>query len=776
MTKSLTPKTMKTTTFDLVRPATFELLEAKYNVYFYRIDPRTNQAYRTKDRSKRNVIFAQTHNSIKKALGDFPYKSFVHDKIDGQKGWVIFALLPKDEPAPLLELHHARNPIKAEKYSFEKLWNDSWHNLPKLLQVAYVRDAKHDYFVGRDEIYVYAQEDDKTMHGHVCMKITLSGWRGQIRVIGSATRFFPTTNIKQSETYYRTHPKKQLYFLQLKHDEVQNQLNKGISVYCHSTIEGKRASLDYLDMKDVVGSRVDILRKFIEGFTQFLEDFGFVAQPLERDFIEFTPPDVPQLDVSMLGTIHVLDKRHNQEIHHTLAYIKLFEEALARISTGCVTFKIIDEIVPTQKNVVLVLQDANKKAYQENNILHQRPKFPDPYPEIYRDFPEITKHFFDVNYKNKPDKANSIKGYLKYDLLKPKDIERRLEVILYQLYMKHIALNPQELVNFPLPFAPNDYIYVSKENKKSPEFILYFQNGLPVFKAITDEESRDLHKQLVKNKGIDWDNCYEQLLDKYKPNRSEKEVELTTYNVIIGNGLFVDIEDLNERVLYDTQSMRKLKSKRTEIRPLEDFFLAPRYNLIKPKNFLTYIELEERGLLDGIDPTTKNEKKSLERFQLFVGIDKVLQAEGDLDMSFSKLSKGDLGMQLAKLIDALKKNKEDKDYINLQKFNKFFTHQYNNMSTPMFPSPKDEDNHLYRGIWYTNDHVYTVGSPSKINTSQARAHLLRQFDVLVGDADFDSIVFLKQLSVQFVRLNQYTVFPYFFTLLKIFREHNNLAY
>lgn len=55
---------------------------------------------------------------------------------------------------------------------------------------------------------------------------------------------------------------------------------------------------------------------------------------------------------------------------------------------------------------------------------------------------------------------------------------------------------------------------------------------------------------------------------------------------------------------------------------------------------------------------------------------------------------------------------------------------------------------------------------------QPRAHLIRRFDVYhQGEEQFDMQFFLRMLSVQFVRLKQYTVYPYPFHLLDLYVEN-----
>lgn len=64
----------------------------------------------------------------------------------------------------------------------------------------------------------------------------------------------------------------------------------------------------------------------------------------------------------------------------------------------------------------------------------------------------------------------------------------------------------------------------------------------------------------------------------------------------------------------------------------------------------------------------------------------------------------------------------------------------------------------------------SVGATEGMKFQQPRAHLIRRFDVYQGGEHFDIQIFLRMLSVQFVRLKQYTVYPYPFHLINIYVE------
>lgn len=81
------------------------------------------------------------------------------------------------------------------------------------------------------------------------------------------------------------------------------------------------------------------------------------------------------------------------------------------------------------------------------------------------------------------------------------------------------------------------------------------------------------------------------------------------------------------------------------------------------------------------------------------------------------------------------------------------------------------------GVWYNSEtNHYVAGRPSK-NTykfgAMDKAHIVRKFRVYKGEDKFRIEDVLETISVQFVRNKQYTVYPYFFDLINLYRDMND---
>jgi len=91
----------------------------------------------------------------------------------------------------------------------------------------------------------------------------------------------------------------------------------------------------------------------------------------------------------------------------------------------------------------------------------------------------------------------------------------------------------------------------------------------------------------------------------------------------------------------------------------------------------------------------------------------------------------------------------------------------------------------YEGIWYNPaDKFYFVGSKSVFKFKQPKAHLIRKFDFyekkdqcdLFSKPQKQSVLLplLQSMAVPFVRNEQYTVYPYFFDLIRLYIENNDI--
>ncbi len=77
------------------------------------------------------------------------------------------------------------------------------------------------------------------------------------------------------------------------------------------------------------------------------------------------------------------------------------------------------------------------------------------------------------------------------------------------------------------------------------------------------------------------------------------------------------------------------------------------------------------------------------------------------------------------------------------------------------------------GIWFhqnENEKMYCVGSRDGLNLKTEKSVKIRRFNTYLGAENFNYEVLLETMSVQFVRNEQYTVYPLFFDLISLYKE------
>ena len=167
-----TAQTVQTTTLLVSRPADFPELEAKFTLVRY-VLPAALRSKNYDERNKSNgaTIYAQLHNSLRSQL-DYPYRTFMYDRIDGPPKWVVYVLVPHGEVPKVLRLGFQPGPpLEPQPIPFSAI---EFHVLLKLLQIAYFRGEQPGYFIGQDYCYVYAKRS-KELDCDICVEVQLQG-------------------------------------------------------------------------------------------------------------------------------------------------------------------------------------------------------------------------------------------------------------------------------------------------------------------------------------------------------------------------------------------------------------------------------------------------------------------------------------------------------------------------------------------------------------------------------------------------------------------------
>jgi hypothetical protein len=755
-------RTTPTTTLIVSRPTDFSRLEAHYRLIRYEL-PRELRWVAKRDRN----AFGRMHNSLRDQL-DCPYKTYTHDRLDDVEKWVVYALYQRDEaPATITLPFLSSAPLRQSEVPFERL---ELHLLLKLLQIAYVRGNQAGRFVGQDLCYVHAKREGST---HICLQIDLKGdirteaWdrEQEFKVLGRARRFQRVEYPVEAPLPYAYFGRKitdgTAYFLHLKRSEIEACRQNGEPLYAIRTREGKRTTLLYHDLRHIEASVGKLLYDFIRDFTAYLASYGISSRSKERHFTEFLPPrGQVQLPLSLLNPIAVFDNRLSKALPFQ-HYLEVFSELMPGLHFTAVT-----AISQVRTGGVLVIQDYTKDDFEQGGILVGQA---DPYLDLYRTYPEHPKQSINVNANKSVD--STMAAYLDYPPLEfgDKGFKLKLEVALSQLYLKDV-IRYEHSVRERLPLVPTGFVFMRKERyfpyQPPYETLLSFENDSLRFLDLRDPSQRQQGEALLAQLGVHWEEMYEKMRQKYrKTGEHDEDKELMNYDVIVGPGLFIELEDLNERVLYDYDEIVRRQTAVDMGLPIEDLKLLPHYDAIRKASHLSLRELHGRGLLeDQARPEGGSEAESLKFYRQLEEYDAFLDElqQFYLEISFNKLTQGERMEQILGIFDI---QPDKHGQYNRRQFKSYYQRR------GWFSSDKAKDLRLYEGIWYDDHNCYMVGSSQPMNQQQPRAHLIRRFDVYQGADRFDIRPLLLATSVQFVRFNQYTVYPYVFHLIDLYVEN-----
>lgn len=747
--------TARTTTIHIEPPADFKRLEKQYQLVRYVLP---EPMLYSKDKFK----FGRLHNLLKEQI-DAPYRSFTHDYLDGTRRWAVYVLYPRQrdnaDGFPVIQFEGSNLPSRELKFHEPKL-----HVLIKLLQVNYFRssdNANRDRFVGQDKCYIYARRrSEETSKYHICLEIEMKGDlqdENTFYIYGQARTFAKQEKVDLGyadlHTYYTLSEIRDglLIFRQVKRSEVGSTSN----LYERRTFTGSRTTLDFHDQEDVEQSRGYLVDTFIKGFVQHLSQFGFQVEHLQREFQRHNENEVEdfELPIKLLNTVYVYDARFRH--HYDLeTYLAEFQKRFTDLD-----FQIFDEITPDCTIPVLIFEDCEAKAFREEMPLYRQDD--DPHERLYRELPLVAKQFINVN-GNEPEKGGSREDYLDYEMELPS--EHRILMTLNQLFLKDLILRGHD-VTTRLPLAPTNLVFVHRENrgrgqkKQEYEVAAYFEGNVVRFLNLSDLSDRAKFYELMDEMSVDWDDCYDQLRARYKKNNDGED--LNTYDVIVGPELFVDIEDAHEALLYEYEEILRRIEEYNQSFPLDELKLAAHYDTLIEDPTLSEDMLLMRGYIQKPKPLSKpKNKKHREAVELYYALQEYDAFLDGLKSRYETITFGTLTNEesLMERIRGIFQFNTGRGLRDLYKL------------TGKFAGVREEDViPVYKGIWYIPDDLrYVVGDTYAMNSVQARAHRVRRFAVYQGAEKFDIRAMLDAMSVKFVRLKQYTVYPYYFHLIDLY--------
>ena len=752
------PKRYTATTTSLVINGVqdYTILEQKFRLVRY-IIPDT-LLYR-----KNSTDFGRVHNTIRAQI-DYPYRSFKHDDLDGKrnKKWVVYVLYPREAPISNLTLswfEDASLPWREEAFS-----NLPLHLLMKLLQIRFFRGDGVSRFVGQDKCYVYAKSGGNDFH--YCVEIELLGVENnseggsnqEIRVIPHARRFGKANPpfLSSSPFFGKRMVGTRSFLIQLKPGmEAQESV-----LYTPLTISGMPARIKFHDTRNLDAGKGKIVFDFTQQFLANMRELGIIVSLRKRAFVQAPMPKIAELPIKQLRVVGVYDNRLNHTPDIT-RYIDLFHEMYPDI-----VFTTLEDITAAPEGGILILLDAKAEDFEEDGILSDKK---DPYPTLYMNHTNIPKQSLNVN----PNDPDALEGgnYLDYPLVQPqdKDFARNLRVSLNELYLKCSVLYGTE--HFPLPLIPDQRAFIRKGRFGGKTFTvgLWFSDNQVHFVNLADPTQSEAFYELLDQWSVDWDTQYDNLLaERQRITENGAPKDLPEFDIIVGPDLFVAIENLEERILYEYDQIDQRHKEQRTLYPLAHFKLAPQYERIRQERstLLPLDELVQQGLLSGRkSPKTVADRQSLTFYKQLRAYDLLLEDIGKTYpiLSYQELTSGEWLERIAHIFGS-KATSEGKYH------RRVIAGIYKDLG--MFLSEKGQDVQLYQHIWYDDTNAFLIGSPTTIPMKgHDRAQLIRRFQIMQGEAHFKKEQLLSTMGVLFVRHNQYTVSPYYFHLIDLYVEN-----
>lgn len=754
-----------TTTLIVSKPTNFHCLETRYKLVRYEL-PETLLRVAKKNRN----AYVLLHNSLRDQL-DCPYKIWKHDRLDGVEKRVIYALYPRYAvPTSILLSLFASEPLSAREISFEEL---DLYPLLNLLQVAYCHKGQAGRFIGEDACYMYAKKDGNT---YLCLRIDIKSnscplsaeGEQEFQIVGLVRRMLRVTSFKRVSPslmcFVRKRSNDRCSFVQVKQSDAGMYRQRREQFYEMCSYEGKFADLLSQDQQSLEMCIGKLLYDFIHDFSMELASYGIISCSKKRSFrkleVEFafdliTPEQAKaRFPRDVLDPVFVLDHRLNRECPFQ-SYLDVLTHLVPDLH-----FKVVTDLSEVRKGVALLIQDYQKEDFEWNGALAGLLDTP---ADLYKKYSHVIWQSLNVNPNRSADRTAN--AYLDYSVpaLNDKDFQMKADAALAQLYLKEMVQSRRR-VRYRLPLLPVDHVFIRK--KHDHETLLYVEKNVLYFLDLRDPAACAMRDELLMRLGVNWDAMYAVMRQKHLSGGTLGDAhELARYDVIIGPDLFVELKDLDERVLYDYDEIIRDHTSMDVALPIEEFKLLPHYDEVCLGQYLPSSTIRSRGLLDrNAQLSSKREVLSLKFYHQLEAFDAFLDEVQLCEplLSFNRLTRGEYWEAIIRIFEF----QPDKNgHYSRGQFKSYY------QKRGWFSNDKARALPLYEGIWYDNTHCYVAGPDQSPHQRQLHAHLIRRFDVYQGEDHFDCFAALLATCMQCVDQRQRVVYPYVFYLIDLHVEN-----
>ncbi len=743
-------KAVNTTSFFLsLESSDFDVLQEKIRIVVYPLQP-----FMPKNERQSAKVFSQLQNWAKDYC-KYPY--YLHTPSGD-----LYIGLPPEVTPPVIEYdNHSVTPRPFKGYTHREKVH-FW--LKVLLSAFFLHDMR---FVSNHRFFF----DMRSMGAKykTVLRIELKhNFRNreaiEFQVVDMATRF-KRVNYEEFEERrkspflnsipYSTTASKGLDLFAFRQLKV-SALKPDSEMYVEDTSEKYRSKVPFHSIKDLVQyevSRCSTLYRFINRFITYIEALGVSAELKTPGMRSVEEVDELNLAIPDDFKISVIDGRKNPEppIDEIISSLRKtsFRHSISPIA------KSKHEL--DKGDVALYVMDYNDSDFDPDDPYALLAGEEDGYRMFKQDpdFASIPKQGLRINQKCYRRKAQEEKvqrstertlsplrreDYLSYEPLNATDMDRNLSICVKQLFLKAVTLRPHLASALPLCQELTNTLFLNWQKQKKTYQIGYFTDGqffahqyeprqiieglAPIIYKYTGRHFKDILRTLAKYHHHAQD-----------PNAIDS---LGNFKLIISPEFVWEIQDLEERYLYDEDKVHKNLKEKEKKRPRRAFLAKMAPNAANPHLVQQYNEY----ILTNVKEAELSFRDLIRKY-----------GKDDDESGRTGFLKSVFGVK-----------------VTSPSVLKFFNTCCN---VPVGAEKPNDVFKLHKGIWLAPQEMqYFVGRKSGYKDyEQEKGFGMRK--IIPHAGAFDGTLFFSMLKVDFVRHREYTVYPFPYKLIDIAMEVNN---
>lgn len=715
--------------------------------------------YRVPYKQKKDYdYFARMHNWYKQE-SDFP--CYLHTY-----GPYLYVLYP------------SRNQVTPLKYNDSTLTPEDVDLHDQALFHAIVKTLVSDYFLREQQFvsnaYFFLRSSSANFDFLTALKINISqNWRNphEFAVSDEAVNLrklrdteLDTHNWWKSIHYGRIVQNGMTIFKQLKPNKI-GSVEKKSGIYVEYSDQKNRASITFHSVSSLEAleeTRSYLLNMFLDKFIKHLHDYGLVFRQKTLEMQKVSILSTNQMDVRQLPIhvkrVFVVDDRwmQNEDDNFLAQFVKVANKVI-QYDPPIFEAKTISEITPG--DLVLRLQDYGQEEFVSSDGLLKDQA--DPKQTFYQSLSGVVKQTLNINANTEKKQRDlrmkkknagepwTFERYFTYSVPDPDDksFQLKLEVCYNQLVLKDIIMFPNDAIaRLPQLCMMSEKVFLVDGH------LAYMENGSLRFH--TAKNNLEYIERIIRD--LTGKSLIEDVLrpsiEHSKPNAdfdNEGIEKALKRPFIIGRNYVFEIHDNDGRMVYEDLEIRDRFEKLEEDIPTNLFY--PKFPLSGKEPFT---EEQLRGYADFLDEYV------LEPFISF----------NDLKNKYGLNVRDDKG----KIVE---KGGGFYPLLGIQKDTKFREYLENFLGLK-FESVRDQTViPVYQGIWYNPEtRQYLVGSKDGRNYDQERGFVFREIvchSPAISDELLSEILqreIFPMLEVNFIRFRNYTVYPFPFKLIDMWKE------